>query len=178
MMSHAIHHVATQPHRQQTVNRRKLHRIWWSKSSHFIAAFFLILYLNKSFICNMTPHFILYSFIIYLKFKSIRTYIHVFIRFVRDSSKFWYKPTISREEAIALLRNAPPGSFLVRDSTTYDIYIFSNIFHWKILFLYHKIDDMIPYFHPKQPYKKQVYKSIWFGIKGGPTTARHSIKGN
>lgn len=42
----------------------------------------------------------------------------IFTRFVRDSSKFWYKPTISREEAIALLRNAPPGSFLVRDSTT------------------------------------------------------------
>ncbi|XP_031636541.1 uncharacterized protein LOC116349303 isoform X6 [Contarinia nasturtii] len=41
------------------------------------------------------------------------------VKFVRDSSKFWYKPTISREEAIALLRNAHPGSFLVRDSTTF-----------------------------------------------------------
>ncbi|XP_055303742.1 uncharacterized protein LOC129569175 isoform X2 [Sitodiplosis mosellana] len=41
------------------------------------------------------------------------------VKFVRDSSKFWYKPTISREEAIALLRNALPGSFLVRDSTTF-----------------------------------------------------------
>lgn len=41
------------------------------------------------------------------------------IRFARDSSKFWYKPTITREEAISLLRNAQPGTFLVRDSTTF-----------------------------------------------------------
>lgn len=40
-------------------------------------------------------------------------------RFARDSSKFWYKPTITREEAISLLRNAQPGTFLVRDSTTF-----------------------------------------------------------
>lgn len=40
-------------------------------------------------------------------------------RFVRDSSKYWYKPNISREEAVALLRNAPPGTFIVRDSTTF-----------------------------------------------------------
>lgn len=38
---------------------------------------------------------------------------------MRDSSKYWYKPTISREEAIALLRNASPGTFIVRDSTTF-----------------------------------------------------------
>lgn len=42
-----------------------------------------------------------------------------FLRFVRDSSKFWYKPTISREEAINLLRHANPGTFIVRDSTTF-----------------------------------------------------------
>lgn len=41
------------------------------------------------------------------------------VKFVRDSSKYWYKPTISREEAIALLRNALPGTFIVRDSTTF-----------------------------------------------------------
>lgn len=41
------------------------------------------------------------------------------IRFVRDSSKYWYKPNISREEAVNLLRNAHPGTFIVRDSTTF-----------------------------------------------------------
>lgn len=40
-------------------------------------------------------------------------------RFAKDSSKYWYKPTISRDEAVALLRNAPPGTFIVRDSTTF-----------------------------------------------------------
>lgn len=43
----------------------------------------------------------------------------LFHRLVRDSSKYWHKPSISREEAVALLRNAPPGSFIVRDSTTF-----------------------------------------------------------
>lgn len=42
-----------------------------------------------------------------------------FNRFVRDSSKYWYKPTISREEAVNLLRHASPGTFIVRDSTTF-----------------------------------------------------------
>ncbi|KAH8311132.1 hypothetical protein KR044_004532 [Drosophila immigrans] len=41
------------------------------------------------------------------------------VKFARNSAKFWYKPTLSREDAIALLLNAPPGTFLVRDSTTY-----------------------------------------------------------
>uniref|UniRef100_A0A182T9F4 SH2 domain-containing protein n=2 Tax=Neocellia TaxID=44535 RepID=A0A182T9F4_9DIPT len=41
------------------------------------------------------------------------------VKFARDSSKYWYKPNISREEAIALLRNAAPGTFIVRDSTTF-----------------------------------------------------------
>lgn len=40
-------------------------------------------------------------------------------RFVRDSSKYWYKPTISRDEAVAVLRHAAPGTFIVRDSTTF-----------------------------------------------------------
>ncbi|KAG8452698.1 hypothetical protein GDO86_004474 [Hymenochirus boettgeri] len=39
--------------------------------------------------------------------------------FVQDSSKFWYKPTISREQAIALLRGSEPGSFLIRDSNSF-----------------------------------------------------------
>ncbi|XP_075146552.1 focal adhesion protein tensin [Haematobia irritans] len=41
------------------------------------------------------------------------------VKFAKDSSKFWYKPNLSREEAISLLVNAPPGTFVVRDSTTY-----------------------------------------------------------
>ncbi|XP_037921556.1 uncharacterized protein LOC119658310 isoform X9 [Hermetia illucens] len=41
------------------------------------------------------------------------------VKFVRDSSKYWYKPNISREDAVALLRKAEPGTFIVRDSTTY-----------------------------------------------------------
>lgn len=41
------------------------------------------------------------------------------VKFVRDSSKYWYKPNITRDEAIALLRNAPPGTFIVRDSKTF-----------------------------------------------------------
>lgn len=45
--------------------------------------------------------------------------LEFFFRFVRDSSKYWYKPTISRDEASALLRNAAPGTFFVRDSTTF-----------------------------------------------------------
>lgn len=41
------------------------------------------------------------------------------VKFVRDTSRFWYKPTISREEAINLLRNQPPGTFIVRDSNSF-----------------------------------------------------------
>ncbi|XP_063707339.1 tensin-1 isoform X2 [Culicoides brevitarsis] len=41
------------------------------------------------------------------------------VKFVRDSSKYWYKPNISRDEAVNLLRNAHPGTFIVRDSTTF-----------------------------------------------------------
>ncbi|KAM6994034.1 tensin-2 [Passerculus sandwichensis] len=39
--------------------------------------------------------------------------------FVQDTSKFWYKPGLSREEAVALLKAAPPGSFLVRRSSSF-----------------------------------------------------------
>ncbi|CAH1789423.1 unnamed protein product [Owenia fusiformis] len=40
-------------------------------------------------------------------------------KFVRDTSKFWYKPHISREEAISLLKDKPPGTFVVRDSNSF-----------------------------------------------------------
>ncbi|CAF0871652.1 unnamed protein product [Didymodactylos carnosus] len=35
---------------------------------------------------------------------------------VHNISKYWYKPKLSREEAISLLKKKPPGSFLIRDS--------------------------------------------------------------
>ena len=34
-------------------------------------------------------------------------------------NRFWYKPTISREEAISLLRTQSPGTFIVRDSNSF-----------------------------------------------------------
>uniref|UniRef100_A0A8C8R548 Tensin 3 n=1 Tax=Pelusios castaneus TaxID=367368 RepID=A0A8C8R548_9SAUR len=44
---------------------------------------------------------------------------HVTVKFVQDTSKFWYKPDISREQAIAVLRDKEPGSFIVRDSHSF-----------------------------------------------------------
>nr|XP_054505815.1 tensin-4 [Agelaius phoeniceus] len=41
------------------------------------------------------------------------------MKFVMDTSKFWFKPSISRDRAIQLLRNKEPGTFLVRDSTSF-----------------------------------------------------------
>ncbi|XP_072159141.1 tensin-3 isoform X1 [Bemisia tabaci] len=41
------------------------------------------------------------------------------VNFVRDTSKYWYKPNMSREEAIAMLRDKPPGTFIVRDSNSF-----------------------------------------------------------
>ncbi|XP_050309456.1 tensin-3 isoform X3 [Anthonomus grandis grandis] len=41
------------------------------------------------------------------------------VKIVRDTSKFWYKPTISREEAISMLRDKAPGTFVVRDSNSF-----------------------------------------------------------
>ncbi|XP_068853629.1 tensin-2 isoform X2 [Aphelocoma coerulescens] len=39
--------------------------------------------------------------------------------FVQDTTKFWYKPGLSREEAVSLLKAAAPGSFLVRRSSSF-----------------------------------------------------------
>jgi len=41
------------------------------------------------------------------------------VKFVRDTSRFWYKPTISREEAILMLKDRSPGTFVVRDSNSF-----------------------------------------------------------
>uniref|UniRef100_A0A3Q0S7L9 Tensin 2a n=1 Tax=Amphilophus citrinellus TaxID=61819 RepID=A0A3Q0S7L9_AMPCI len=42
----------------------------------------------------------------------------VSVKFVQDSSKFWYKPGISREQ-IAALKEREPGTFLIRDSNSF-----------------------------------------------------------
>lgn len=39
--------------------------------------------------------------------------------FVKDTSKYWYKPDISREDAIHLLKDKVPGTFIVRDSNSF-----------------------------------------------------------
>ncbi|XP_066046282.1 tensin-1 isoform X8 [Chamaea fasciata] len=41
------------------------------------------------------------------------------VKFVQDTSKYWYKPDISREQAIALLRDREPGAFIIRDSHSF-----------------------------------------------------------
>ncbi|XP_048864422.1 tensin-3 isoform X1 [Brienomyrus brachyistius] len=41
------------------------------------------------------------------------------VKFVQDTSKFWYKPDISRDQAIAALKDKDPGSFIVRDSHSF-----------------------------------------------------------
>ncbi|KAM8818987.1 tensin-4 [Rhynchonycteris naso] len=41
------------------------------------------------------------------------------MKFVMDTSKYWFKPSISREQAIELLRKEAPGTFVVRDSSSY-----------------------------------------------------------
>ncbi|XP_044073917.1 tensin-1 isoform X18 [Siniperca chuatsi] len=41
------------------------------------------------------------------------------VKFVQDTSKFWYKPDISREQAISLLREREPGAFVIRDSHSF-----------------------------------------------------------
>ncbi|XP_004684277.1 PREDICTED: tensin-4 [Condylura cristata] len=41
------------------------------------------------------------------------------MKFVMDTSKFWFKPSITREQAIELLRKEEPGAFIMRDSSSY-----------------------------------------------------------
>ncbi|XP_049335826.1 tensin isoform X5 [Astyanax mexicanus] len=41
------------------------------------------------------------------------------VKFVQDTSKFWYKPDISREQAITLLKDREPGAFVIRDSHSF-----------------------------------------------------------
>ncbi|XP_075789113.1 tensin-1 isoform X4 [Pelodiscus sinensis] len=41
------------------------------------------------------------------------------LKFVQDTSKYWYKPEISREQAITLLKDREPGAFIIRDSHSF-----------------------------------------------------------
>uniref|UniRef100_A0A1B0AA64 SH2 domain-containing protein n=1 Tax=Glossina pallidipes TaxID=7398 RepID=A0A1B0AA64_GLOPL len=41
------------------------------------------------------------------------------VKFAKDFSEYWYKSHMPREEAVILLQHAPPGTFIVRNSTTY-----------------------------------------------------------
>uniref|UniRef100_A0A7N8XG59 Tensin 3 n=1 Tax=Mastacembelus armatus TaxID=205130 RepID=A0A7N8XG59_9TELE len=43
----------------------------------------------------------------------------VTVKFVQDTSKFWYKPDISRDQAISILKDKEPGCFIVRDSHSF-----------------------------------------------------------
>ncbi|XP_041848509.1 tensin-3-like isoform X3 [Melanotaenia boesemani] len=43
----------------------------------------------------------------------------VTVKFVQDTSKFWYKPDISRDKAISVLKDKEPGCFIVRDSHSF-----------------------------------------------------------
>ncbi|XP_068184787.1 tensin-2 isoform X2 [Antennarius striatus] len=43
----------------------------------------------------------------------------VSVKFVQDSSRFWYKPGVSREQAIAALKEREPGTFLIRNSNSF-----------------------------------------------------------
>ncbi|XP_057700886.1 tensin-2-like isoform X2 [Corythoichthys intestinalis] len=52
-------------------------------------------------------------------FSSSREDIRVNAKFVQDSSKYWYKPGISRDQAIAVLKDKEPGTFLIRDSNSF-----------------------------------------------------------
>ncbi|XP_051568955.1 tensin-2-like isoform X3 [Myxocyprinus asiaticus] len=44
---------------------------------------------------------------------------HLSSKFVQDSSKYWYKPGISRDQAIAVLKDKEPGCFIIRDSNSF-----------------------------------------------------------
>ncbi|XP_062994883.1 tensin-4 isoform X2 [Elgaria multicarinata webbii] len=41
------------------------------------------------------------------------------MKFVMDTSKYWFRPSITRDQAIQLLTDKLPGTFIVRDSTSY-----------------------------------------------------------
>ncbi|CAB1326340.1 unnamed protein product, partial [Coregonus sp. 'balchen'] len=50
---------------------------------------------------------------------DVLTIKQVTVKFVQDTSKFWYKPDISRDQAISVLKDKEPGCFIVRDSHSF-----------------------------------------------------------
>ena len=43
----------------------------------------------------------------------------IHVKLVKDNYKFWYKPNISREDAISMLQHRSAGTFVVRDSNSF-----------------------------------------------------------
>lgn len=41
------------------------------------------------------------------------------MKFVMDTSKHWFKPSMTRDQAIEFLKDKEPGAFIIRDSTSY-----------------------------------------------------------
>ncbi|XP_054849432.1 tensin-4 isoform X2 [Eublepharis macularius] len=41
------------------------------------------------------------------------------MKFVLDTSKYWFKPNITRDQAVQLLMDELPGTFIMRDSTSF-----------------------------------------------------------
>ncbi|XP_058651232.1 tensin-3-like isoform X1 [Onychostoma macrolepis] len=54
-----------------------------------------------------------------IPFPSVLPSDGLTVSFVQDTSKYWYKPDIAREQAITLLKDREPGSFIVRDSHSF-----------------------------------------------------------
>ncbi|XP_030629154.1 tensin-3 isoform X2 [Chanos chanos] len=50
---------------------------------------------------------------------DVLTSRQVTVKFVQDTSKYWYKPDIARDQAIAVLKDKEPGSFIIRDSHSF-----------------------------------------------------------
>ncbi|XP_048416275.2 tensin-4-like [Stegostoma tigrinum] len=51
--------------------------------------------------------------------KDLLCEIQPTVKFVQDTSKFWYKPNISRDQAVKMLKDKEPGAFVIRESSTY-----------------------------------------------------------
>uniref|UniRef100_A0A672K2H4 Tensin 3 n=1 Tax=Sinocyclocheilus grahami TaxID=75366 RepID=A0A672K2H4_SINGR len=54
-----------------------------------------------------------------IPFPSVLPSDRLTVSFVQDTSKYWYKPDIAREQAITVLKDREPGSFIVRDSHSF-----------------------------------------------------------